>query len=75
MKLDLVREETIVQIMGNQIYKSCFVCQKMVNKKSMKNHMRSAHNIGSPAKRKGQEEFVTHFQKVENQKWDDKLIC
>ena len=63
VKLNLVLEETIVQIRGKQIYKSCFVCQQMVNTKSMKNHMRRAHNIGSPAKRKGPEEFVAPLPK------------
>ena len=63
VKLDLVLEETIVEKRGNQIYKSCCVCQKMMNKKSMKDHMRRAHNMGSPAKRKGPGELVAPLPK------------
>ena len=63
LKLNLVLEETIVQKRGTQIYKSCCVCQKMMNTKSMKEHMRRTHSLGSPAKRKGHGEFVAPISK------------
>ena len=44
--------ETVIEQRGKEIYKSCSICRKMLNRKSMNLHMRKIHNISVAVKRK-----------------------
>ena len=61
VNLELVLEEMIIEIRGNQKYKSYSVCHKMLIKKSMKGHVRRVHKVGLPTKRKEGQDFAARM--------------
>ena len=63
VNLELVLKETTIEKRGNQKYKSCSVCHKMLKDKSMKDHMRRMHKVGLPTKRKEGQDFVAPLHK------------